>query len=217
MPSQTTQLQRYLSTEFITKRRLNIPAVWLKPEGLTPSVEDAVADSVSTDLGAWDEQNLGVRLVDGHVELRLDHSRRRLGPPAYLRLSDSSRSTLARPTACTTSPQFSIRIDDEIDRWTHRWPNGHTDKQGRKVKTEISLFGRRHQDRSKAIYRVRAAPGLADRRRDSVLAPLGQAAGRHHRTRPRGSRAPRARCDKYGIHLSRHRLRHAPLLDRGQS
>ena len=79
MPSQTTNLQRFLTTEFISKRRLNIPAVWLKPEGLTPSVEDVVADSVSTDLGAWDEQNLGVRLVDGHIELQARHARRCLG------------------------------------------------------------------------------------------------------------------------------------------
>ena len=72
MPAKNKQTQRYLSTDFISQRRLNIPAVWLKPEGLTTSPEDAVADSVSTDLGAWDNQNLAVRLVDGHIELCLD-------------------------------------------------------------------------------------------------------------------------------------------------
>ena len=156
MPSQLTQLQRYLSTEFISKRRLNIPAVWLKPEGLTPSVEDVVADSVSTDLGAWDEQNLGVRLVDGHIELRLDT------PDdvwvaclfkAFRFLSVDARA--AYGVHHVTSIILHIDKEETIDRWAHRWPKGHVDHQGRKVRTEFR-YSAAATKTAKAIYRTSA-------------------------------------------------------------
>ena len=128
-------------TEFIpAKRRLNIPAVWLKPEGLTPSVEDVVADSVSTDLGAWDEQNLGVRLVDGHIELRLDTPDDVWVACLFKAFRFLSVDAHARPMAFITSPSILIHVDKEatIDRWAHRWPKGRNiDHQGRKVRTEF--------------------------------------------------------------------------------
>ena len=150
-----TQTQRYLSTDFISQRRLNIPAVWLKPEGLTTSPEDAVADSVSTDLGAWDNQNLAVRLVDGHIELRLDTP------------DDVWASCLFRAfrylhvdgrAAYGVHHVSSILINvegDSIERWTHRWPKGHVDHQGRKVRTEFR-YSSDPTKTSKAIYRVSA-------------------------------------------------------------
>ena len=154
MPSQTTNLQRFLTTEFISKRRLNIPAVWLKPEGLTPSVEDVVADSVSTDLGAWDEQNLGVRLVDGHIELRLET------PDdvwvaclfkAFRFLSVDARAAYGVHHVSS----ILINVDDEIERWAHRWPKGHIDHQGRKVRTEFR-YSAAATKTAKAIYRTSA-------------------------------------------------------------
>ena len=154
MPSQTTNLQRFLTTEFISKRRLNIPAVWLKPEGLTPSVEDVVADSVSTDLGAWDEQNLGVRLVDGHIELRLET------PDdvwvaclfkAFRFLSVDARAAYGVHHVSS----ILINVDGEIERWAHRWPKGHIDHQGRKVRTEFR-YSAAATKTAKAIYRTSA-------------------------------------------------------------
>ena len=70
MPAQA--IQRLLTTEFIKKKRLNIPAIWLKADGIEPSAADAVADTLSTDLNDWtDERNMGVRLIDGHLELQI--------------------------------------------------------------------------------------------------------------------------------------------------
>ena len=154
MPSQTTNLQRFLTTEFISKRRLNIPAVWLKPEGLTPSVEDVVADSVSTDLGAWDEQNLGVRLVDGHIELRLDTPDDVWAAclfKAFRFLSVDARAAYGVHHVSS----ILINVDGEIDRWAHRWPKGHIDHQGRKVRTEFR-YSAAATKTAKAIYRTSA-------------------------------------------------------------
>ena len=154
MPSQTTQLQRYLSTEFIAKRRLNIPAVWLKPEGLTTSVEDAVADSVSTDLGAWDEQNLAVRLVDGHIEVRIESPddvwvRSLFKAFRFLAVDARAAYGLHHVTS------IIISVDDEPERWGNRWPKGHVDHQGRKVRTEFR-YSSGPTKTSKAIYRTSA-------------------------------------------------------------
>ena len=154
MPSKITQLQRYLSTEFIAKRRLNIPAVWLKPEGLTTSVEDAVADSVSTDLGAWDEQNLGVRLVDGHVEVRIESPddvwvRSLFKAFRFLAVDARAAYGLHHVTS------IIISVDDEPERWGNRWPKGHVDHQGRKVRTEFR-YSSGPTKTSKAIYRTSA-------------------------------------------------------------
>ena len=152
MTSKTTQLQRYLSTEFISKRRLNIPAVWLKPEGLVPSVEDTVADSVSTDLGAWDEQNLAVRLVDGHIELRLD-------TPDDVWVTGLFKAFRFLPVDARAAygvhhvSSILISVDDEPERWSNRWPKGHVDHQGRKVKTEFR-YSSAPTKTSKAIYRT---------------------------------------------------------------
>ena len=154
MPSQLTQLQRYLSTDFISQRRLNVPAVWLKPEGLTASVEDTVADAVSTDLGAWDEQNLGVRLVDGHIELRLDTPDDVWAAclfKAFRFLSVDARAAYGIHHVSS----ILINVDGEIERWGHRWPKGHVDHAGRKVRTEFR-YSSAPTKTSKAIYRVSA-------------------------------------------------------------
>ena len=154
MPSKITQLQRYLSTEFIAKRRLNLPAVWLKPEGSTTSPEDAIADSVSTDLGAWDEQNLGVRLVDGHIELRLetpDDVWAHCLFKAFRFLSVDARAAYGVHHVSS----ILINVDGEIERWSHRWPKGHVDHAGRKVRTEFR-YSSAPTKTSKAIYRVSA-------------------------------------------------------------
>ena len=155
MPAKNKQTQRYLSTDFISQRRLNIPAVWLKPEGLTTSPEDAVADSVSTDLGAWDNQNLAVRLVDGHIELRLDTpddvwAEGLFRAFRYLRVDARAAYGVRHVSS------ILINVEgDSIERWAHRWPKGHIDHQGRKVRTEFR-YSAAATKTAKAIYRTSA-------------------------------------------------------------
>ena len=156
MLSETTKLQRYLSTEFITKRRLALPTVWLKPEGIVPSPEDVVADSIFTDLDAWTDQNLGVRLVDGHIELRIkapDDIWASCLFEAFAYLQVDGRAAYGAYQVSS----IIIKIDDPetIDSWEHRWPRGHTDKEGQKVTTKV-IYSAVAMPRSKAIWRVSA-------------------------------------------------------------
>ena len=156
MLSERTKLQRYLSTEFISKRRLNLPAVWLKPEGIVPSPEDAVANSIFTDLDAWTDQNLGVRLVDGHIELRIkspDDIWAGCLFEAFAHLQVDGRAAYGAYQVSS----IIIRIDDHetIDSWEHRWPKGHTDKEGQKVTTRV-IYSAVETKRSKALFRVSA-------------------------------------------------------------
>ena len=217
MPSKITQLQRYLSTEFIAKRRLNIPAVWLKPEGLTTSVEDAVADFVSTDLGAWDEQNLAVRLVDGHIEVRIE------SPDdvwvtslfkAFRFLAVDARAAYGLHHVTS----IIISVDDEPERWGQSLAKAAmSTTRGRKVRTEFR-YSSGPTKTSKAIYRTSAAfARIHACRRDGFC------------WRPWGK--PPADIIELGIsrisstarwpphqhngrkHLSRHRLRHPSVLD----
>ena len=156
MLSETTKLQRYLTTEFISKRRLNVPAVWLKPEGLVSSPEDAVADSISTDLNAWTNQNLGVRLVDGYIELQIkapDDVWAGCLFEAFGHLQVDGRAAYGAYQVST----IIIKIDDPdtIDAWADRWPKGHADKEGQKVTTKV-IYSAAETKRSKAIYRTSA-------------------------------------------------------------
>ena len=175
MLSETTKLQRYLTTEFISKRKLNIPAVWLKPEGLTPSSEDAVADSLSTDLDAWDNQNLGVRLVDGHVELRIaspDDVWAHCLFKAFRHLAVDARA--AYGVSHVTSIIIAIDNPDSIDAWEHRWPKGHSDKEGHKVSTKVH-YSVSPLVRSKAIWRTsQPLPGSLVAGHDVVWRPMGK-------------------------------------------
>ena len=151
MPSQQTTLQRFLTTEFITKKRLNIPAVWLKPAGAEPSPDDAVANALSTDLAMWDDQNLGVRLVDGHFELKItapDDVWVKCLFEAFEHLRVDGRAAYGPHHVSS----ILLRADDDIDLWRHRWPAGHPDKAGHKVKTRI-VYSEAATARSKPIWR----------------------------------------------------------------
>ena len=165
MISEITKLQRYLTTEFITKRRLNIPAVWLKPEGLTPSPEDAVADSLSTDLDAWTNQNLGVRLVDGHIELRItspDDVWVHCLFDAFRFLAVDARA--AYGVSHVTSIIIAIDNPDSIDAWEHRWPKGHSDKAGQKVSTRVHYSSPANRSLEGDLAHLAAAARIARRR-----------------------------------------------------
>ena len=153
MPSETTKLQRFLTTEFIKKRRLNLPAVWLKPEGAEPSPDDAIANKLTTDLDLWNDENVGVRLVDGHFELKIsspDDVWAKCLFEAFEHLRVDARAAYGAHRVSS----ILIRIDDPdtVDRWQTRWPAGHPDKEGHKVKTAI-VYSSAPTSRSKAIWR----------------------------------------------------------------
>ena len=149
-----TEIQRYLTIDFITKRRLNAPTVWLKPESSAADAADAIRppESLSTDLEEWrnpaDERNLGVRLVDGFIELRIQAPDDGWASGLFDALDARAAYGAKRVSA------IILKIDDPttIDRWLDLWPRGHRDKAGAWVETKFvaSLAPTRV---SKAIWR----------------------------------------------------------------
>lgn len=149
-----TEIQRYLTIDFITKRRLNAPTVWLKPESSAADAADAIRppESLNTDLEEWrnpaDERNLGVRLVDGFIELRIQAPDDGWASGLFDALDARAAYGAKRVSA------IILKIDDPttIDRWLDLWPRGHRDKAGAWVETRFiaSLSPTRV---SKAIWR----------------------------------------------------------------
>ena len=148
------ELQQQLTVEFIKARRLSLPVIWLKQGGTEADPEDSLKDSIHTDLESWTDQNLGVRLTDGHFELRIS------APDgvwagclfeAFDHLRVDARA--AYGVNCVTS--IIIRIDDPetISKWENRWPAGHDDKAGRRVKTEV-VYSVPPTQKTKAIWRT---------------------------------------------------------------
>lgn len=138
MPS-PTEIQRYLTIDFITKRRLNAPTVWLRPEAATSSAEDAIRppEGLNTDLEEWrdpaDVRNLGVRLVNGYVELKI-----RAPDDVWFKLFAPLLDTRAAYGVNRVSSVI-LKIEDPatIDRWENLWPRGHKDKAGQWVETKF--------------------------------------------------------------------------------
>ena len=145
---------------------------------------------VSTDLGAWDEQNLAVRLVDGHIEaFRLDT----LDDvwvtglfKAFRFLPVDARRGLWRSSRFLNPHQRGRRARSG---GAAAGPRATSDHQGRKVKTEF-----RYSSAPTKTFSTRRStapssplPGSMLRRRDGVLAAVGQAAGRTARAWNRGS------------------------------
>ena len=195
MPWETTQLQRTLTIEFITKRRLNAPVVWLKPELLASNPDDAAATAgkLDTNLEEWrlqsDERNLAARLVDGYIELQIKAPdevwvdclfkafRGRVDGRAAFGLNKKPISSII------------LKVEDPatIERWAARWPKGHKDKAGGWVETKFA-YSSSATKTSKAIWvDFEAAPRLAFRRRSDRLAAARQATGDRRRAWNRGS------------------------------
>jgi hypothetical protein len=143
MPSQSTKTQRFLTVEFLNKRRLTAPAVWLKPESASPSSDDAVRapDKLSTVIDDWlspqDDRNLGVRLVDGFVELRVT-SPDDIWVKCFFEACQSLRIDARAAFGGSGKPIASIIFEaSQPERWGDRWPRGHKDKTGAWVETKI--------------------------------------------------------------------------------
>jgi hypothetical protein len=154
MPIESTEVQRYLTIDLITKKRLNAPAIWLKPESSTSDPADAIKEQtqLDTDLEEWrnpaDERNLGVRLVDGFIELKIkspdDIWAKILFKAIPARFSYGSRRV--------SSIIFRIEDPETIDRWADLWPRGHRDKAGAWVETKFH-YSALPTPRAKAIWK----------------------------------------------------------------
>jgi Family of unknown function (DUF5906) len=135
------ELQRALTVEFITRKRLNVPIVFLRPESANPSAEDAVKppEGLATDLGLWtDDRNLGARLVDGFIELQIkapDDVWCRCLFSAFHHLRIDGRAAYGAERVSS----ILLRIEDpgSIDPWHTLWPKGHKDRTGNWIETKF--------------------------------------------------------------------------------
>ena len=182
---QITGIQRYLTVELITKKRLNAPAVWLRPETAIPSAEDALRppDNLSTNLADWnsedDDRNLAIRLVDGLVELKitsLDDVWVKSFFDACASLHVDARAAFGGQLKPISSIIFRIDDPPTIDKWLERWPRGHRDKGGGWVETKL-VYSLLPTPRSKAIWRDSSPlPGSKFAGDLAVWRPLGKPA-----------------------------------------
>jgi hypothetical protein len=184
MPWQLTQIQRFLTTDFITKKHLCAPAVWLNPQSSTSTADDAVKppEGLSTDLSEWmreeDERNLGVRLVDGFIELRI-----KAPDEVWLGFLFKAFRFLQVDARAAFGSQFItsiiLKIDDpeRIDRWRELWPRGHKDKAGAWVETKFK-YSAMPTPRAKEAIWVDSSPlpGSIFAQRLVVWRPLGKPA-----------------------------------------
>ena len=154
MPEEPWKTQRFLTIDFITKQRLPAPVIWLKPESAASSPEDAVKDSLNTDLEEWrdpaDERNLGLRLVDGFIELKI-----RAADDIWFKLfapQVDARAAYGGLNHPVSSVIFRIDDPSTIDHWVERWPSAFKDKSGRWVDTKF-VHSLQPTPRSKAVWR----------------------------------------------------------------
>jgi len=132
-----------LTVDFLSHRRILAPAIWLKPESEFPSAEDAVASSLDTVLDQWldlaDERNLGVRLLDGHVEMTIKAADEAwtfclFQACAHLKIdARMAYGPVNRPPAA-----MIVRIEDPttIEPWRKVWPRGFKTKSGDWTETQ---------------------------------------------------------------------------------
>jgi hypothetical protein len=155
MPWEQTQLQRSLTIDFITKRRLNAPVIWLQPESLSPKPDDALATpKLDTNLEEWrqpnDERNLALRLADGFIELQLQSP-----DDIWFQLFASqldARAAFGPLNKPISSIIFKIEDPTLIERWADRWPRGFKDKANSWVETKFT-YSSPPTKTAKAIWR----------------------------------------------------------------
>ena len=176
----TARLQRALTVDFISKRRLNLPAVWFRPQGSDPNATDALADKLDVDLGAWDgvaENNVGVRLENGHLELRI-----KAGDDAFahafflaakhLRIDARAAFGVDR----ISSVILNVEDQENIELWAPRWPKGFKDRHGHWTETTVHTSSLPTKN-AKALYRFsKPLPGSITLEGVVVWRPEGKAA-----------------------------------------
>jgi hypothetical protein len=176
---ETARLQRALTVEFITRRRLNLPAVWFRPNTGAVDAADALADKLEVDLGAWDgpEHNLGVRLQDGHLELSL-----KAGDDAFAHAFFLAAEHLRIDARCAFGvdriSSVILRVEDQelIEPWAPRWPKGFKDKHGHWTETKVTTSSLKTKNAA-AVYRYsKPLPGSVTPDGAVVWRPKGKAA-----------------------------------------
>ncbi len=179
MLERTAKLQRALTVEFITRRRLNLPAVWFRPQGSDPNAVDALADKLDVDLGAWDgpEHNLGIRLENGHLELRIKAGDDAFAHAFFLaaeHLHIDARAAFGVDRI--SSVILNVEDQELIEPWAPRWPKGFKDKHGHWTETEVRTSSLPTKN-AKAIYRFsKPLPGSITPEGIVVWRPKGKAA-----------------------------------------
>ena len=173
------RLQRALTVEFVTKRRLNLPAVWFRPQGSDPEAADALADKLDVDLGAWDgpEHNVGVRLENGHLELRIKAGDDAFAHAFFL-AAEHLRIDARAAFGVDRISSVILNVEDQelIEPWAPRWPKGFKDKRGHWTETAVRTSSLATKS-AKAIYRFsRPLPGSITPEGVVVWRPKGNAA-----------------------------------------
>ena len=155
MSAGNAQTQRAITIDFITRRRLAAHAVFFRPNTGEPDAKDALADDLTTDLGAWDgpEHNVGVRLDGGHLELGI-----RAGSDAFAHAfflaADHLRLDARAAFGVHQISSIIIKVEDQelIEPWAPRWPKGFKDKHGHWTETTVKTSSMKTKN-ANAIYR----------------------------------------------------------------
>ena len=179
MSAGNAQTQRAITIDFISRRKLAAPAVFFRPNTGEPDAKDALADVLTTDLGAWDgpEHNVGVRLDGGHLELGI-----RAGDDAFahafflaaehLRLDARAAFGVHR----ISSVILAVEDQELIEPWAPRWPKGFKDKHGHWTETTVKTSSAKTKS-ANAIYRYsKPLPGSVVPEGIVVWRPKGKAA-----------------------------------------
>lgn len=166
MSSEQQRAQRFLTVDLITKRRLNVPVIWLQPEAAIPSDDDALKapDTLACDPNDWGDtdRNLGARLGNGFIELGIkapDEIWPRCFFEACASLKIDARAAYGPLGQPVSSILFQIADPSKIDRWEILWPHGQKDKAGQWVETKFT-YSQMPTPRSKPVWHdSRPLPG----------------------------------------------------------
>jgi hypothetical protein len=132
--------QRSLTIDFIRRRRLNVPVVWLKAGGTV-----AFDGGLDTDLSLWEnqteERNLGVRLVDGWLELKIqapDDVWAGCLLEACQHLRVDTRAAYGPSGGRVTSVILRVTDPAQPALWGVLWPKGFIDPSDQWVATKFT-------------------------------------------------------------------------------
>ena len=176
----TARRQRALTVEFLTKLRLNLPAVWFRPQGSDPNATDALADKLDVDLGAWDgvaANNVGVRLENGHLELDIKAGDDAFAHAFFL-AAEHLRIDARAAFGVDRISSVILNVEDQelIEPWVPRWPKGFKDKHGHWTETTVRTSSLATKS-AKSIYRFsKPLPGSLVPDGVVVWRPKGKAA-----------------------------------------
>ena len=129
--------QRQLTTHFIARHRLNAPAVFFRPHADTPHAKDALAGALDIDIGSWDsanENNLGVRLEDGYLELDIKAADDAFAHAFFLAAAHLDVDARAAFGVNQIS-SIILKVEDPVT--AQLWPRGYKDKRGHWTETTV--------------------------------------------------------------------------------